>query len=366
MPDLPQAAPQVQPLSPRAQVIKAPAQRNVGAGSLAAQVRQRKKDDTPAWLDWLASTLAIGIIRLLTLLPYRWRVPVGGWIMASVAGPIAGYSLRIRNNLNLIFPDMPEDEKRKLNRAVREKIGRSFAEMFSPGEIKAIAAETPISGPGLKAAEAAREAGRPVIFVSGHIGNYDVGRAILIQQGHKVGALYRRMNYAKFNTFYVRHLSAIGTPLFERGRKGTIQMINHLRAGNAIAILLDQHMRAGAWLRFFGRRARTALSAGDLALKYDALVVPCYAIRQPDGFSFEMIVEEPIPHSTAEEMTQALNDSLEAQVRAHMDQWFWVHKRWKVRRKRISPAKQEKMRMKAERKKRKAARRAAQSAPRDL
>ena len=56
---------------------------------------------------------------------------------------------------------------------------------------------------------------------------------------------------------------------------------------------------------------------------------PTYAIRQPDGLSFEIIVEPPIPHGTPEAMTQALNDSLEALVRKHLDQWFWIHRRWK-------------------------------------
>ena len=77
--------------------------------------------------------------------------------------------------------------------------------------------------------------------------------------------------------------------------------------------------------------ARTALSAAELALKYDALLVPTYAVRRPDGLTFDIIVEPPIPHGSAKAMTQALNDSLETLVRQHMDQWFWVHRRWKTR-----------------------------------
>ncbi|TMV76841.1 lysophospholipid acyltransferase family protein, partial [Thioclava sp. BHET1] len=92
----------------------------------------------------------------------------------------------------------------------------------------------------------------------------------------------------------------------------------------------DQHMGNGARLRFFGQDALTSLSAAELALKYEALCVPAYAIRQPNGLDFEVLIEAPIPHGPAEEMTQALNDSLEAQVRQHMDQWFWIHRRWKV------------------------------------
>ena len=59
------------------------------------------------------------------------------------------------------------------------------------------------------------------------------------------------------------------------------------------------------------------------------LILPTYGIRRPDG-GFDLRVEAPIPHSTPEAMTQALNDSLEAQVRAHMDQWLWTHRRWKM------------------------------------
>jgi KDO2-lipid IV(A) lauroyltransferase len=45
--------------------------------------------------------------------------------------------------------------------------------------------------------------------------------------------------------------------------------------------------------------------------------------------NFDIVVEPPIPHTDAAEMTQALNDSLEALTRQHMDQWFWIHRRWK-------------------------------------
>ena len=58
-------------------------------------------------------------------------------------------------------------------------------------------------------------------------------------------------------------------------------------------------------------------------------MVPGYATRRDNGIDFDLVVEAPIPHSDAVTMTQALNDSLEAAVRANMDQWFWIHRRWK-------------------------------------
>jgi Kdo2-lipid IVA lauroyltransferase/acyltransferase len=107
-------------------------------------------------------------------------------------------------------------------------------------------------------------------------------------------------------------------------------MVRFLRSGGMLGLLIDQHMKRGVRLKFFGHDAMTALSAAELALKYDALVIPTYAVRTGNGLDFEIIVEAPIPHSTAEAMTQALNDSLEALVRNHLDQWFWIHRRWKV------------------------------------
>jgi KDO2-lipid IV(A) lauroyltransferase len=66
-----------------------------------------------------------------------------------------------------------------------------------------------------------------------------------------------------------------------------------------------------------------------LALKHDALLVPIYVIRNPDGLSFSIEVETPIPPSDPMTMTRALNDSLSAVVQANMDQWMWSLRRWK-------------------------------------
>jgi KDO2-lipid IV(A) lauroyltransferase len=109
-------------------------------------------------------------------------------------------------------------------------------------------------------------------------------------------------------------------------------MMKFLRDGGMVAFGFDQYFKRGADLTFFGQPARTPLSAAEMALKMKADLIPVYAIRQKDGLSFRIIVEAPVPHSDAETMTQALNDALEMRVRAHMDQWFWIHRRWKQRR----------------------------------
>jgi KDO2-lipid IV(A) lauroyltransferase len=87
-------------------------------------------------------------------------------------------------------------------------------------------------------------------------------------------------------------------------------------------------------LKFFGRDAHTPLSAAEWAVKYDAELIPIFGLRQPDGLSFKLHVADPIAHDAPEVMMQRYNDTVEKIVRDHMDQWFWIHRRWKLARKR--------------------------------
>jgi Kdo2-lipid IVA lauroyltransferase/acyltransferase len=159
--------------------------------------------------------------------------------------------------------------------------------------------------------------------------NYGASLPPLLARGFRLGALYMPMSNPAFNRRYVAAMEAIGTPLFPRGRAGLGDMLRHLRGGGMLALVIDQHMEHGERLDFLGKPALTALSAAELALRFDADLIPGYSIRQPDGVSFRLWADAPIPHGDPREMTQALNDSVAAQVRAHMDQWLWMHRRWK-------------------------------------
>ena len=104
--------------------------------------------------------------------------------------------------------------------------------------------------------------------------------------------------------------------------------MRHLKSGGLLVLLFDQNAE-GPHLDFLGHPARTALSAAELALRYNADLIAFYGIRRPDGLGFDVELEAPIPHSTALEMTKALTHSLEAQIAKRPEQWFWVHRRWK-------------------------------------
>ncbi|MFB2531233.1 lysophospholipid acyltransferase family protein [Paracoccus sp. p3-h83] len=280
--------------------------------------------------DRLASALFLGAMRMAGLLPYHRRIPAMGWVFAHLLAPVAGYRRRALDNLALARPDLPPHQARAIADAVADNAGRSLAEIYAGRDFTdRIAARDPLCGPGLAALEQAAADHRPVILACAHFGNYDAMRAALSARGWPVGALYRPMNNAAFNAHYIPAMQAIAQPMFPRGKAGFAGMLRFLKGGGMLALGFDQYAGDGALLSFFDLPTRTVLTPAELALRYDALLVPIHGIRQPDGISFAVQVGAPIPPSTPERMMQALNDDLEQLVRAHMGQWFWVHRRWK-------------------------------------
>ena len=276
-----------------------------------------------------ANLFVRGLLGAVLLIPYRWRVPFMGWGVSRVASPLAGLKTRIRKNLALTHPDMPEDQIRHLCRAVPDNAGRTLIEIYSPKEFKARVCDAPIEGPGLAAFEAAQAQGKPVLLAPSHFGNYNAMRANLQGRGHNVAALYRRMANPYFNEHYIHAMQETGAQMFEQGPQGMRHLVKHLKSGGIVAILHDLHVQAGRELTFFGQPALTSVVMAELALKYGADIIPCYSIRQPNGLDFKLVMTAPIPASDPETMTQALNDDLEKMVRANMEQWFWIHRRWK-------------------------------------
>ena len=281
---------------------------------------------------WLENLAARALVSTALALPYRVRVPIMGWITSRVVAPLAGFNKRVRHNLAHACPELSDAEVQQIVRGVTTNVGRVMIESYSGAAFVDRLRRAPFSGPGVETLDTCRAEGNPAVMVSGHFGNHNAARGALVARGYPIGALYNPMKNAYFNAHYVDALAEVGTPLYPRGRRGLAHFVRHLREGGMAGILVDQYMHQGALVTFFGQPAPTALSAAELALKYECPLVPAYAIRSPNGLDFEIIVEAPIPHSDPMTMTQAINDSLEARVRTHMDQWFWVHRRWKPER----------------------------------
>lgn len=278
---------------------------------------------------FLVNLAARGLIGLALALPYPWRVGLMGWLMRRVIGPLAGYRQRALENLALVWPDLPAAQRQAIAAASLDNAGRTLIENYSTRAFTARAARIEPEGAGYPALLAARQAKRPVILVSGHFGNYEAARAALVAQGFDIGGLYRNLSNRYFNAHYVRTMEAFGGPVFPQGRAGTAGFVRHLKEGGQLVLLFDQDVPGAPVLDFLGHPARTAMSAAELALRLKADLIPFFATRMPDGLSFRVDLDAPIPHSDARTMTAALTRALEARVKDHPGQWFWIHRRWK-------------------------------------
>lgn len=279
---------------------------------------------------YLSNALIVGLIRFALFIPYRARLAFVGRFVQHILGPLAGYSRRARDNIQMIWPDLSRARRDQIVSKCLNNVGRSFIENYSAQDFPARMAKNTPTGPGVAALDDAVAKGQPVILVTGHYGNYEATRACLVARGLDIGGLYRDMKNPYFNAHYVKTMEAFGGPVFPQGRRGTAGFVRHLKQGGQLVLLFDQHVFGAPPLDFLGQPANTALSAAELALRYNALLIPFYGIRQPDGVSFEAVLEAPVPHSDAVTMTQSLNDSLAARITEDPEQWFWVHRRWRI------------------------------------
>ena len=280
--------------------------------------------------DRVQNALARAILGAALFLPYRMRVATVGLLNAYVVAPLAGWNRRIDNNLIYALPELDARARRKIARRVADNMGRSLIEIYSGAEFIARTKASTIDGPGLEALKAARAAARPIVLVTAHLGNYDAVRGKLSREGYPMAALYRPMKNTAFNAHYIKAISTIAQPVYPTDARGITSLVKHLKNGGVIGIVADVASTKAPLLKYFGKPAHTPLSAGEWALKYDAEIIPIFGIRDPDGFRFRIHVGAPLTGESAEEMMQAYNDAVEKIARAHPDQWFWIHRRWKL------------------------------------
>jgi Kdo2-lipid IVA lauroyltransferase/acyltransferase len=153
--------------------------------------------------------------------------------------------------------------------------------------------------------------------------------------GFEGGEIYRHANNPMINDWIVKLRSrAINPVQIPKGPKGARDVIRIVRKKGFVFMLVDQKMNDGVEATLFGRKAMTPATPGGMASRYNIPVVPV-SFRRTKGVHFEEIVHAPIeadpnadPHAETMRITQALNNFLEAEIRANPAQWLWLHNRW--------------------------------------
>ena len=268
------------------------------------------------------------MITALKFFPFEKRVYWGGQLCELILPRVGKFYERVDANLRFVYPNMSDHERKEFIKENSKMIGKSFIELMFNREFHKRSSKIKYKKNQLAPLIEANNIGRPIIVISGHIGSWEAVRAILSRHGLTSGAIYQRNR----NIFYERlHLSAIkegGEPIVEVGTSGTRKMISLIKSGGVMALMIDQAVKEGKYFQFLGRPAKTSTSIAEIALKYQAMLIPAYGIRRDDD-KIEVSFEKPIELKTPFYITQKMNISLEKRVKANPTQWYWPHKRWK-------------------------------------
>ena len=154
----------------------------------------------------------------------------------------------------------------------------------------------------------------------------------LEKAGIDLATLYRPLNNLFLNnTMEEIRKKFICKKQIKKGRAGTRQIIQNIKKGTSIALMIDQRVREGEQVPFFSHLASTTIIPAQLIKKYNCELIPIYIERIKNNY-FKMYISEPIKISKNKnifEITKLLNKILEKMILKNIDQWIWTHDRWK-------------------------------------
>ena len=174
---------------------------------------------------------------------------------------------------------------------------------------------------------------RRAVFISGHFNNFELMALQIEKAGINLCAIYRPLNNVFLNkTMEEIRENFICKNQIKKGRSGTRQIIENIKKGNSVALMIDQRVREGIKINFFGKPASTTTIPAQLIKKYKCDLVPIYIERRKNNY-FKMFVSDPIKignNKSIKEITEHLNKILEKMILKNVDQWIWTHDRWKT------------------------------------
>jgi Kdo2-lipid IVA lauroyltransferase/acyltransferase len=277
------------------------------------------------------------MVGLYSILPLDQASAFGGFL-ARLIGPKLGASKGAGARLHEFFPHLSDTEVRKLVREMWDNMGRTVAEFPHLREIDTTTNNRRLELVGTEHFEALVKTGKPAIFFSAHFANWELVPLAVDQRGLDVTIAYREANNP-FVDQMIRDLRsrAVGARHVPKGAAGARSLLQALKGGRHLGLLVDQKMNDGIAVPFFGRDAMTAPALAQLALRYDAPIIPIHCERL-QGARFRIVIEAPLTivpsgdkAGDIHNIMCKVNDHIESWVRAHPAQWMWVHKRWPKR-----------------------------------
>ena len=242
-------------------------------------------------------------------------------------------------NLQLAFPEMPETERRRIVRGVFTSLGRLLAEVcrfprYTPENVSQVAVYD-----GLENFLEAERRGKGVLFLTAHLGGWEVGSFAHSLYGHKLHIVVRPLDNPYLDALIRRYRTLHGNTTFDK-QDFARGLLSAMKAGETVGVLMDTNMTPpqGAFVDFFGHLACTASGVARVALRTDAAVVPAFSIWDEKlgkyRIRFDPMLELARTGDDAADVaanTAKFTKAIEGYVRQNPEQWLWVHRRWKTR-----------------------------------
>ena len=253
-----------------------------------------------------------------------------GFLIGKYIGPLFRSKKKISNILDQV-KDLKDQKKTILNN-VLGNYGRIFAEYphlknFRNGNLSKF-----ISIEGKEYLEDIKQNNKKVVFISGHFNNFELMAMEIEKSGVNLAAIYRPLNNQFLNKIMEKiRINFICKIQIKKGKSGIREIIENVRKGCSVALMIDQRVTEGSKTNFFGKLATTTTIPAQLIKKYGCELVPVYIERYNKIF-FRIFISKPIKidkTKTTEEITKYLNNVLEKMILKNPDQWIWTHDRWK-------------------------------------
>ena len=273
------------------------------------------------------------------LLPRSVARAVGSAI-GALAFSAMGRLRRVRvRNLELALPEMTSSDREATLRSEYRNLGFLLAEFCKMPDYTAEEASRFIRYEGLENFLAARERGKGVLVLTGHLGAWELSSFYHSLMGMPMGMVIRRLDNPLVDAFVNRIRCLHGNRVihkddFARG------LIASMRAGETVGILMDTNMTPpqGVFVPFFGVLACTASGMARIAAKNGAAVVPGFLLWEQSEQKYVLHFGEELEvirtgdaEQDALANTASFTSAIEGYIRRYPDQWLWLHRRWKTR-----------------------------------
>ena len=276
------------------------------------------------------------VVSTLGALDWETAGNIGARIGALGYRPLGIRRGVVERQIAAAFPELAEADVRRIALGAYENLGRSSIEAAILPRLGPNAVLDKFEGADdYDIVEEARSKGRGLIFVTGHLGNWELAGAYVAARGVPLDAIARRMKNPLFDRYLTETRSQIGMHVVHDS-EAVRRTPRSLREGRAVAFLSDQGVLglASTFVPFFGRPAKTPRGPAVFALRLDVPVVFGAAVRQPSG-KYRLVFERVAVEDTGDRdrdvdaIVARYTAALERWVRRYPEQYFWHHRRWR-------------------------------------